>query len=179
MRKAPTKVGAFLAGEHLRAERGWWLGGNPQPGGLPGSVTRKCIVSKCRGGHWPPGRICCEFADTTGEYETSCCRASNARPYIPVGRLFEKLEFGGESPLTMRARCAVFRHCPNPLGIVTAEQLDKLDLIVLQLLYLIGNHSHSFGVSINFNGIECLVHRYSCYASLNYIFRTNTSFYIH
>ncbi len=34
-------------------------------------------------------------------------------------------------------------------------------------------------VCINYNGIECLIHRYSCYASLNYIFRANTSFYIH
>ena len=53
------------------------------------------------------------------------------------------------------------------------------NLTVLQQLYLIGNHSHGFGVGINFNGIECLIHRYSCYASLNYIFRTDTSFYIH
>ena len=27
----------------------------------------------------------------------------------------------------MRARCSGFRYCPNPLGIVTAEQLDKLE----------------------------------------------------
>ena len=39
-----------------------------------------------------------------------------------------KLEFGGGSPLTMRARCRAFRYCPDPLGIVTAEQLDKLEL---------------------------------------------------
>ena len=38
-----------------------------------------------------------------------------------------KLEFGGESPLTMRARCSAFRYCPDPLGIVTAEELDKLE----------------------------------------------------
>ena len=36
----------------------------------------------------------------------------------------DKLEFGGESPLTLRAGCYAFRYCPNPLGIVTAEQLD-------------------------------------------------------
>ena len=53
------------------------------------------------------------------------------------------------------------------------------NLVVLQLLDLIGNHSHGFCIGINFGGIECLIHRYSCYASLNYIFRTNTSFYIH
>ena len=40
---------------------------------------------------------------------------------------FDKLEFGGESPLTMRARCCAFRYCPDPLGIVTAEQFDKLE----------------------------------------------------
>ena len=38
-----------------------------------------------------------------------------------------KLEFGGESPLTMRARCGTFRDCPDPLGIVTAKQLNKLE----------------------------------------------------
>ena len=41
--------------------------------------------------------------------------------------LFVKLEFGGESPLTMRARCSAFRYCPNPLGIVPAELFDKLE----------------------------------------------------
>ena len=49
---------------------------------------------------------------------TGCC-----------GLLLGKLEFGGESPLTMRARCSGFRYCPNPLGIVTAKQLDKLEFI--------------------------------------------------
>ena len=41
--------------------------------------------------------------------------------------LLDKLEFGGESPLTIRAWCSTFRYCPNPLGIVTAEQFDKLE----------------------------------------------------
>ena len=40
--------------------------------------------------------------------------------------LFDKLEFGGESPRTIRARCSGFRYCPNPLGIVSAEVLDNL-----------------------------------------------------
>ena len=40
---------------------------------------------------------------------------------------FDKLEFGGESPLTMRAGCYAFRYCPDPLGIVTTELLDKLE----------------------------------------------------
>ena len=44
------------------------------------------------------------------------------------------------------------------------------NLVVLQLLNLIGNHSHGFCIGINFNGTQCLIHRYSCYASLNYIF---------
>ena len=43
--------------------------------------------------------------------------------------LLDELEFGGESPLTMRARCSVFRYCPDPLGIVPAEQFDKLEFI--------------------------------------------------
>ena len=41
--------------------------------------------------------------------------------------LLNKLEFGGESPLTMRARRACIRYFPNPLGIVTADQLGKLE----------------------------------------------------
>ena len=63
------------------------------PLGLTGSVTRKCNVIKCRGGHWPSGRICFEFAGRIGESATSYCRASNARPYVPIVRLFDKLEF--------------------------------------------------------------------------------------
>ena len=42
---------------------------------------------------------------------------------------FDKLEFGGESPLTMRARCSTIRYCPDPLGIVPAEALDKLEFV--------------------------------------------------
>ena len=30
-------------------------------------------------------------------------------------------------PRAMRARCSAFRYCPDPLGIVTAEHLDKLE----------------------------------------------------
>ena len=41
--------------------------------------------------------------------------------------LFDKLEFAGMPRRAMRARCSVFRYCPDPLGIVTAEQLDKLE----------------------------------------------------
>ena len=41
----------------------------------------------------------------------------------------DKLEFDGESPLTTRARCRAFRYCPDPLGIVPAEQLDKLEFV--------------------------------------------------
>ena len=40
---------------------------------------------------------------------------------------FDKLEFGGESPRTMRAGCYAFRYCPDPLGVVTAKQLNKLE----------------------------------------------------
>ena len=47
-----------------------------------------------------------------------------------------KLKFGGESPLTMRAQCTTDRYCPDPLGIVPAEQFDKLYLTVnFYLLY--------------------------------------------
>ena len=44
-------------------------------------------------------------------------------------RQTDKLGFGGESPLTMRAQCRAFRYCPNPLGIVPAQVLDKLEFI--------------------------------------------------
>ena len=33
----------------------------------------------------------------------------------------------GMPPQAIRARCSAFRFCPNPLGIVTAEELDKLE----------------------------------------------------
>ena len=42
-------------------------------------------------------------------------------------QLLVKLEFGGQWPLTMRARCSVFRYFPNPLGIVAAKQFVKLE----------------------------------------------------
>ena len=38
-----------------------------------------------------------------------------------------QLEFGGESPLTIRARCGCIRYFPDPLGIVPAKQVDKLE----------------------------------------------------
>ena len=47
--------------------------------------------------------------------------------------LLNKLEFGGELPMTSRARCVCFRYCPDPLGIVTAEVLDKLEFVNLIL----------------------------------------------
>ena len=43
--------------------------------------------------------------------------------------LFDKLEFGGESPLTMRAWCSAFRYCPNPLGIVPAKVFAKFKFV--------------------------------------------------
>ena len=41
----------------------------------------------------------------------------------------DKWEFGGEWPLTMRARLVSSRHFPDPLGIVTTEQLDKFEFV--------------------------------------------------
>ena len=43
--------------------------------------------------------------------------------------LLDILEFGGQWPLTIRARCSRFRYFPDPLGIVTAEQFDKLEFM--------------------------------------------------
>ena len=45
--------------------------------------------------------------------------------------LLDILEFGGESPLTIRAWCSAFRYCPNPLGIVPAEVIDKLEFVLI------------------------------------------------
>ena len=55
---------------------------------------------------------------------------------IVTAEQFDKLELGGESPLTMRTRCSAFRYCPNPLGIVTVEQFDKLEFVGLMLLHI-------------------------------------------
>ncbi len=35
----------------------------------------------------------------------------------------------GMPPRAIRARCGAFRYCPDPLGIVPAEQFDKLEFI--------------------------------------------------
>ena len=50
------------------------------------------------------------------------------------GYLFDKLEFDGESPLTMRAQCSAFRCFPNPLGIVTAKPFDEVEFTYLFLI---------------------------------------------
>ena len=42
-------------------------------------------------------------------------------------KLLNKLEFAGMPPQAMRAWFSAYRHCPSPLGIVTAKQLDKLE----------------------------------------------------
>ena len=52
---------------------------------------------------------------------------ASARLALTPAEHLDKLEFGGQWPLTMRARCGAFRYCPDPLGIVTATQLDKLE----------------------------------------------------
>ena len=44
-----------------------------------------------------------------------------------IDKQLDKLEFGGESPLTIRAWCSAFRYCHAPLGIDTAKQLNKLE----------------------------------------------------
>ena len=54
-------------------------------------------------------------------------KAAADHPVRGCFHLFDKLEFGGESPLTIRARCSALRYYPNPRGIVTAKQLDKLE----------------------------------------------------
>ena len=56
---------------------------------------------------------------------------------IPRLNPFDILEFGGESPLPIRARCSAFRYCPDPLGIVTAKQLNKLEFISVLLLQVV------------------------------------------
>ena len=55
--------------------------------------------------------------------------------YRSASLLLDKLEFGGESPLTIRAWCGTIRYCPDPLGIVPAEQFDKLEFVLLIIGY--------------------------------------------
>ena len=47
-----------------------------------------------------------------------------------------------------------------------------------QLLDFVGNHSHGLFVGVNFNRVEYVIHRYSCYTSFDYILNTNTTFHI-
>ena len=55
------------------------------------------------------------------------CWSAQWAPLHLFSQSFAKLEFGGESPLTIRAWCSALRYCPDPLGIVTAKQLYKLE----------------------------------------------------
>ena len=64
--------------------------------------------------------FCCEKTTKRSKNEVRTTKSS------VVARL-DNLEFGGQWPLTMRARCRAFRYCPDPLGIVTAEVLVKLE----------------------------------------------------
>ena len=64
--------------------------------------------------------------------------------------LFDILEFGGESSLTIRARCGAFRYFPNSLGIVPAKQLDKLEFSSLLFLFEIRNGNQN-----NYDDRQC------------------------
>ena len=43
----------------------------------------------------------------------------------------------GMPPQAMRARCSGFRYCPDPLGVVPAEVLDKLEFVKLALYHYV------------------------------------------
>ena len=64
----------------------------------------------------------------------------------------------------------------SPVGIT--NHLDILELTTSQLFDFVGNHSHGFSVGVNFYRFECVVQRYSCYTSFNYILKTNAVFHI-
>ena len=49
---------------------------------------------------------------------------------IVSAKQLDILEFCGESPQTIRARCGCIRYFPDPLGIVSAKQLDILEFIL-------------------------------------------------
>ena len=51
--------GMRISAEEKAAAEGWEL---PLCAERRKTFFRKCIGKKCRGGRWPPGRICCEFA---------------------------------------------------------------------------------------------------------------------
>ena len=54
-------------------------------------------------------------------------------------------------PQAMRARCSGFRYCPDPLGIVTAEQFDKLEYISL---FVFGSEIFYFAVPVFVKGFD-------------------------
>ena len=53
----------------------------------------------------------------------------------------------------MRARCKAFRYCPAPLGIVTAEHLNKLELRA-RILYLVLFLLFNFDFNLDFNIVK-------------------------
>ena len=50
-------------------------------------------------------------------------------------------------PRAIRAQCSAFRYCPDPLGIVPAEQFDKLEFVITLVLV----HSIYYQLNIRFN----------------------------
>ena len=60
----------------------------------------------------------------------------------------------------------VFDYTTN-WNLTTSKQLD-----------FVGNHSHGLFVGVNFNRVECVIHRYSCYTSFDDILNSNTALHI-
>ena len=72
----------------------------------------------------------------SGDKRSKITQGNYSRGLLPCFRIkcndqLDKLEFGGESPRTSCARCSAFRDCPDPLGIITAEQLEKLEFVLV------------------------------------------------
>ena len=77
----------------------------------------------------------------------------------------DKLESGGESPLTIRARCGVFRNFPDPLGIVPAEAFVKLELGGWSYrLVILSEQSESKDLRTDFTAKMIFVRRFLDYA---------------
>ena len=61
---------------------------------------------------------------------------------------------------------------------VTLVYSTNWNLTTSKQLDFVGNHSHGLFVGVNFNRVECVIHRYSCYASFDYILNSNTALHI-
>ena len=80
------------------------------------SLQHSCLCG-CRGDHWSPGRNCCVYNGTSGEFATYT-RATNDRPYIRLRDVTRCLvhQAGAYPPERPAKMPAVRIHCTSPLS---------------------------------------------------------------